>query len=292
MQTLLPTQFPPLLKDIASLPKQLFVLGKTTVLTQPQIAIVGSRNPSPAGIDIAQELGFLLAKAGLVVTSGLAMGVDTAAHQGALAAKQPTVAVLANGLDQIYPRRNKELAAKIVENGAIVSEFPEKTPPKREHFPQRNRIISGLSLGTVVVEAAPRSGSLITARFAIEQNREVFAVPGSLRNPLSLGCHQLIQQGAHLVTDAQDIVHTLNSLGCWQSPHIGQNLTSPAISLTKKTLEKSQQLLLECVRFEATSIDLISIRSGLPISEVAAKLLKLEITGYINKVGGGYMRVR
>ena len=197
--------YPKLLGEISSLPPILYVSGDIDLLSKPQIAMVGSRNPSSTGLDIAMQFAFELATQNMGVTSGLAIGIDTACHTGALNANGKTIAVLGSGLHYIYPKKNSALAEKIIENGCLVSEWPLHTPPKAEHFPRRNRIISGLSLGTVVIEAALQSGSLITAHYATEQNREVFAVPGSIRNPMSTGCLALIQQGAKCVTSVDDI---------------------------------------------------------------------------------------
>ena len=198
--------YPPLLREIADPPLLLYVIGRREALASPQLAIVGSRNPSPMGRENAQAFAKSLAGAGLAITSGLALGVDGAAHRGALAAGGHTIAVTGTGLDRVYPARHRELAHAIAARGALVSEFPLGTSPRPENFPRRNRLISGLSLGTLVVEAALQSGSLITARLAAEQGREVFAIPGSIHAPQARGCHALIRQGAKLVETAQDIV--------------------------------------------------------------------------------------
>ena len=197
--TLHDARYPELLKQIADPPSILFVQGDVSLLAKWQIALVGSRNPSASGRDTAYEFSRYLAQDGITINSGLAMGIDAASHQGALAAGGKTIAVIGTGLDRVYPAKHRELAHEIASTGAIVSEFALGTSPRAENFPRRNRIISGLSLGTVVVEAAVKSGSLITARMAMEQGREVFAIPGSIHNPLARGCHQLIRQGAKLV---------------------------------------------------------------------------------------------
>lgn len=198
--------YPSLLKAIADPPPVLFVRGDPKILSKPQLALVGSRKPSPSGLRAAAEFAKGLVAAGWAITSGLAAGIDAASHKGALSTGGTTVAVLGSGLDQIYPAQNKGLATQIASRGALVSEFPPHTPPLAMHFPRRNRIISGLCLGVAVVEAALRSGSLITAKLALEQGREVFAVPGSIYNPLSQGCHILIQEGAKLVTGPADVL--------------------------------------------------------------------------------------
>ena len=198
--------YPALLLQAAAFPPVLFVRGNLSVLNEPQLAIVGSRNPTPHGIENARQFAYELANKQWVITSGLAIGIDGAAHEGALMAKGKTIAVAATGLDSIYPARHRVLAEKIIEQGAIVSEFVIGTKPHARHFPRRNRIISGLSKGVIVIEAAVKSGSLITAKYAAEQSREVFALPGSIRNPLSKGCHALIRQGAVLVETVDDIL--------------------------------------------------------------------------------------
>ena len=202
-------RYPAQLKTIPDPPTALFVHGDPDMLSTPQIAMVGSRNPSSGGARTAHDFARHFAACGLAVTSGLAMGIDAACHQGALAANGITIAVTGTGLDRVYPASNRELAHQIVGRGALVSEFPPGTPPRPGHFPRRNRIIAGLSLGTLVVEAALKSGSLITAQQALEQSREVFAIPGSIHNPLARGCHLLIRQGAKLVETANDVLEEL-----------------------------------------------------------------------------------
>ena len=203
-------RYPASLRALERRPIALYVAGDAEILNDPQLAIVGSRNPTPAGRDTAFNFAESLAACGLAITSGLAEGIDSAAHRGALAAQGITLAVLGNGIDSIYPRSNQRLSEEIRFRGALISEFPLGTPPRRENFPQRNRIIAALSMGTLVVEAARRSGSLITARLAGDQNRELFAVPGSIHNPLSRGCHELIRQGAKLTETVADILSELN----------------------------------------------------------------------------------
>ncbi|MDX1518860.1 MAG: DNA-processing protein DprA, partial [Gammaproteobacteria bacterium] len=205
--------YPALLKEIHDPPVLLFINGIPEVLNRPQVSMVGSRRPTAAGKQISRTLAGDLARKNLVITSGLATGIDSMCHTGALDAGGVTVAVLGNGLDQIYPSQNQQLAEAIIDNGVIISEYPVGTRPLKHHFPARNRIISGLSMGTVVIEAAKRSGSLITARFAAEQGREVFAVPGSILNPMSEGCHWLIRQGAKLTEAAKDVTEELTVYG-------------------------------------------------------------------------------
>lgn len=277
-------RFPPRLAEIADPPVALFVNGDPELLSRPQIAIVGSRNPTPGGIELAREFAAALARAGLVVTSGLAIGIDGAAHEGALAAECPTVALTACGPDRIYPARHRTLAARIANNGAVVTAYPSGTPPRREHFPQRNRLISGLSLGTLVVEAVPKSGSLITAYHALEQNREVFAVPGSVRSPLSRGCHALIKQGAKLVEDVEDILCEL--------PGFGGGLGLPAPGSGHGQAAATHPLFAH-LGYDPVTRDELVRRSGRPAAEIASWLTELEIEGRIRTAPGGrFLRVR
>jgi len=207
--TLTDADYPSHLREIPDPPPLLFVRGDPAILAYPQIAMVGSRNPTPMGREIASAFAKELAEMGFVITSGLAIGIDGAAHRGTLSVGGPTIAVVGTGLDRIYPARHRELGLEIIKTGACVSEFFLGTPPLAVNFPQRNRIISGLSLGVLVVEATTRSGSLITARLAGEQGREVFAIPGSIHNPLARGCHMLLRQGAKLVESASDVIEEL-----------------------------------------------------------------------------------
>lgn len=278
--------YPPLLQQISAPPALLFVEGNIELLHGLQLAVVGSRNPSPSGADNARQFASYLAAGGLTIVSGLALGIDTAAHSGALAANGKTIAVLGSGLDQVYPHSNLTLAEKIIANGALVSEYPPDTAPQAKYFPQRNRIICGLSLGVLVVEATLRSGSLITARLAAEQGREVFAIPGSIHNPLARGCHYLIRQGAKLVETAQDIVEELGALGNFVAQ---QSPSSTSTSSVK--LNTQQQQLLEFIGFEPTSIDQLMNRSGLSAQTIAALALTLELEGKICSVPGGYTRL-
>lgn len=281
--TLSDPRYPSRLKEIHDPPDFLFLRGDPEILNQPQIAVVGSRNPTPVGCEIAAEIAGQLTQRGFCITSGLALGIDAAAHRGALTAKGKTIAVLGCGLDRIYPHRHRQLATDITQSGALLSEFSPGTPPLAPHFPQRNRIISGLSLGTLVVEATPQSGSLITARQAVTQNREVFAIPGSIRNPLSRGCHQLIQQGAKLVESVDDIIA---ELGEWTRG----NTVKPVQQALLPPLDPDQRNLIECIGSELTSMDQLVSRSQWPIQKVAAILLELELLGSIVAVPGGYIR--
>jgi len=255
------------------------------LLNQPQIAIVGSRNPSPQGVQTAQQFATTLAQYGFVITSGLALGIDAAAHQGALAASGRTIAVAGTGLDRVYPARHKQLATDILQHGTIISEFPPGTAAKANHFPRRNRIISGLCLGLLVVEAAKQSGSLITARLALEQNREVFAIPGSIHNPLARGCNALIRQGAKLVETTDDIFEELGQYN--------QQPTNKPAENFKTTLDPEQENLLNLVQFSPTTIDYLIEETGLSIEIISSILLVLELEGYIaSQPGSSYIRLK
>jgi DNA processing protein len=279
--------YPMLLKELNDAPLLLFVQGAPETLAQPQLAIVGSRNPTATGRETAQQFAACLAQAGLTITSGLALGIDAASHQGALTAAAKTIAVTGCGLNYIYPNSHRALAEKIIASGAIVSEFPPDTPPTAKNFPRRNRIISGLSLGVLVVEAALKSGSLITARLAAEQNREVFAIPGSIHNPLARGCHLLIQQGAKLVEKAEDILIELGALYTASTSNLEQKISKNGVNL-----DQLQTSVLSQIGYEATSLDTIIMRSGLTASEVSSMLLVLELHDYVQTVSGGYTLAR
>ncbi|MFZ0219447.1 MAG: DNA-processing protein DprA [Candidatus Aquirickettsiella sp.] len=321
--------YPPLLGEISSPPLILFMMGELSTLQQKNLAIVGARHPTHTGLEIASQLANELSEQKFAIISGLAKGIDGAAHQGVLLNKGKTVAVLGNGLEHIYPACHQTLAMDILEKGgALISEFFPYTPPKAEFFPRRNRIISGMSLGVIVVEATLRSGSLITARYALEQGREVFAVPGSIRNPLSQGCHGLLKEGATLVESYEDIIQGLSFFpdkrNNWNeivttksyktidyvvkkgvkstlSPSSGNELSlilGPEVQkitpgLQKKDLSRldSQDIkLVECLGFEMTSIDILLTRTGLTIDKLLARLLTLQLQGYIDVVPGGYVR--
>ncbi len=271
--------YPQLLREIGSPPPVLYVNGHCEHLSDPQLAMVGSRSPSAGGRESAYEFAHQLATAGLGITSGLALGVDGASHEGALAASGLTIAVAATGMDRIYPAKHRDLAYKIIENGAIISEFPIGTQPKPDNFPRRNRIISGLSLGTLVVEAARKSGSLITARYAVEQAREVFAIPGSIHNPMTKGCHQLIREGAKLVETAEDVLVELTTALDFTllTPSPADAVSSP----TNAALDDDYLRLLEALGYDPTSIDVIVERSGLTAEAVSSMLLILELKGLV-----------
>lgn len=284
--TLAAPDYPARLREIPDPPPLLFVHGAAGCLDALQLAIVGSRNPTPGGRDTARAFAEHLAGAGLTITSGLALGIDTACHEGALAAGGCTIAVMGTGLDRVYPARNRDLAHAIAAaGGALVTEFPLGTPPQPENFPRRNRIISGLSLGTLVVEAALRSGSLTTARHAVEQGREVFAIPGSIHNPLARGCHALIRQGAKLVETAEDILEEL------RYEVVDRTARRPGPAPEPGTLSAEHIQLIDYMGFDEVSVDQIAARSGLTAAAVSSMLLILELEGrVISRAGGRYVR--
>ncbi len=277
--------YPDLLRELNDAPALLFVIGNVSVLNSPQIAMVGSRNPTHIGAETAHEFGRFIGSSGITVTSGLALGIDTKSHQGAMDGGGETIAVLGTGPDRIYPASNHRLAHQIVDGGgAIVSDYMPGTPPLAPNFPRRNRIISGMSLGTLVVEAAVKSGSLITARLASEQGREVYAIPGSIHNPLARGCHKLIRQGAKLVESGADILEEL-------APQLLQRLNeqpSESTATDDSILDAEYRELIKCIGDEATPVDLIIERSGLTASVVSSMLLMLELQGYVTMSTGGY----
>ena len=280
--------YPPQLAAISAPPPILYVTGNPDLLLKPQLAIVGSRNPTPGGRELAGEFAAFAAGAGLGVTSGLALGIDAAAHSGALDAGGPTVAVMATGPDRIYPKRHRDLAKRIAEQGALVTEFAPGTPPLPEHFPRRNRIISGLSHGTLVVEATPKSGSLITAGYAADQGREVMAVPGSVRSPLSRGCHALIRDGASLIEQPSDILATLDAPLALEFEPGGARTAERAAEP-----DGEYDLLLEALGFNPVTADTIAARTGLTSQAVSSMLLMLELKGEIEALPGGrYARRR
>ncbi len=274
--------YPPDLLQMADPPVLLYVLGSVQALHHPRrLAIVGSRNPTPQGEINARQFAQALGQAGVCVVSGLALGVDGAAHDGAMLAGAPTVAVVGTGLDRVYPKRHLALAHRIGAQGALVSEYPLGTPPLAAHFPQRNRIIAGLSQGTLVVEAAVQSGSLITARLAVEQGREVFAIPGSIHAPQSRGCHALIRQGAKLVESAQDILEDLH----FADPSAPDERARPDHSQGA-----SEDSLLRAMGHDPVSLDALQARTGLDTAHLQARLLELELAGDVARLPGGLLQ--
>lgn len=310
-------RYPQTLTAFSSAPPLLFVLGDPDLLNDPQIAMVGSRHPTAGGKENATAFSSHLAGNGLCITSGLALGIDAHSHEGALDANGSTIAVVGTGLDIVYPARNRALAERIAAHGAIISEFPIGVKPQAQHFPRRNRIISGMSVGTLVVEAALRSGSLVTAKHAMEQGREVFAIPGSIHNPMARGCHQLIRQGAKLVETANDILEEI-------APHLHSYLQDNTPSLEHATqqvapqstpqttaqktpqqshkpadklgdlppLSTDDQRIIDALGHDPVPIDQIVLHTGLTAEAVSSMLLMLELQGYVAACGGGhYMRV-
>lgn len=291
------SRYPPRLAELPDAPLVLYIRGNPEVLKDPQIAIVGSRNPTPGARETAVEFARHLAACGLTITSGLAIGIDGAAHTGALEGGR-TLAVMGTGPDRIYPAAHRQLARLIVAQGALVTEFPPGVGPLPEHFPRRNRLIAALSLGTLVVEAALRSGSLITARLAAEQGREVFAIPGSIHNPLARGCHALIRQGAKLVEKADDILEELapqleGYLRPEQTLPSHQEATKPGPPRGSGLgLDPDYRLLLDAMGQDPVAPDLLIQRTGLPAKDVSSMLLMLELEGWISPCPGGrYCRV-
>jgi DNA processing protein len=274
-----------LLREIPDPPVLLYCSGNRELLTTPQIAIVGSRSCTPGGAQTAYKFAAALAQSGVTVTSGMALGIDTEAHRGALSTTGRTIAVTGTGLDRIYPSSNKNLAYDIHQHGLLISEFALGSGPAGFHFPRRNRIISGLSVGTLVVEATIRSGSLITAQQALEQGREVFAIPGSINNPHARGCHHLIRQGAKLVDQVTDIIEEISSL-------FGYLDIKNRVEITKtetSTLDQPEQNLLDAIGYEAVNIDQLVERSGLTIEQLSSMLLALELNDHIQSLPGGFV---
>ena len=281
--------YPDLLQRIPDPPTLLYMVGNNEALHMPALSIVGSRNPTRGGKENAYEFAKHLGQCGFCIVSGLAQGIDTSAHLGALDAGALTVAVLGHGIDRVYPSANRDLAHRISQNGALVSEYPLGSPPRREHFPQRNRLISGLSLGTLVVEAARRSGSLITARLAGEQGREVFSIPGSIHSPQSRGCHQLIRQGAKLVESADDIVSELGAI----AGHLMQNETDENNDESISAGDDADyKILLNSLSYDPASADELAEHSGLTIDHVSSMLLILELEEKIEALAGGRYSLR
>jgi DNA processing protein len=279
--------YPPLLLAAPGAPAALYVLGSVEALSTPQLAMVGSRSATAAGRATARDFAAFFARAGLTISSGLASGIDAASHEGALAGGGLTVAVCGTGLDRVYPPEHHALAQRIAAHGALLSELPPGTAPLRENFPRRNRLIAALSLGTLVVEAARKSGSLITARYAADYGREVFAIPGSIHSPLSRGAHGLIKDGAHLVEDAADV---LSQLRIPQPPPAVamQSASAPALP----ELDKEYEMLLDALGFEPATMDVLVARTELPGESVASMLLILELQGRVaTSPGGRYSRV-
>lgn len=292
--------FPPQLETIPQPPAALFVAGDASLLLRPQLAIVGARSASTAGKTNARAFARHLALAGFVITSGLADGIDGQAHEAALDAGQPTIAVIGTGPDLVYPRKHRDLSARVVAEGALVSEFPPGTAARADHFPRRNRIIAGLSLGTVVIEAGLQSGSLITARLAGEQGREVFAVPGSIHNPLARGCHRLIRDGARLVESASEIAETLVPAARALGAELALRLEQAPVASAGRARSASggwrddpdYRRLLDVLGHDPMALDELAARTGQGVSELSSMLLMLELEGCVEGLPGGrYQRL-
>jgi len=286
--------YPALLRDIPNAPAALLVEGDPALLWTAQIAIVGSRSATASGLANARSFARAFALAGNVVTSGLAEGIDGAAHAATLDAGGATIAVLGTGPDTIYPRQHRELAQRIVARGALVSEFAPGTAGKPENFPRRNRIIAGLSLGTLVIEAGLNSGSLITARLAAEQGREVFALPGSIHSPLARGCHKLIREGATLVETAEEVTDQVRAIGARLVDHLRRRLAQDAATpmalsaaATASARDPDYMRLLACIDHEPAALDQLAARSGLGIAALSSMLLVLELEGVVVAANGG-----
>jgi len=280
--------YPARLRELPNPPSALFLHGDPDLLRLPQLAIVGSRNPSTGGRRNAHDFAAHLASAGLVIGSGLATGIDAAAHQGALDVDGLTMAVTGTGLDRVYPAKNRSLAHEIAMSGLLVSEFPIGTPPLPANFPRRNRILAGLSLGTLVVEAALKSGSLITARLATESGREVFAIPGSIHNPLARGCHALIRDGAKLVETGAHVLEELAPL--LSDAGFITREPAPASSQTPgrdEPMDAQHRELLDAMGFDPVTTDELVKRTGFPAAEVSSILLLLELQGHVSSGAGG-----
>jgi DNA processing protein len=292
--TLAEPDYPAQLLNIQDPPPLLYFKGNRDLLTKPALAIVGSRNATPQGLSNAEAFAESASNAGFCVISGMALGIDAAAHTGGLRGSAASMAVVGTGLDIVYPAKNHQLAHKLAKNGALISELPLGTPAIGRNFPRRNRIISGMSQGCLVVEAALRSGSLITAKQALEQGREVMAIPGSIHSPLSKGCHLLIKEGAKLVENIQDILDELN----YPASHRRQKKNDVRENATGKTVQAQIQQcsavfpsdegerLLECLGHDVIDIDTLCVRSGLTVESVSAMLLTLELNGYVSCLPG------
>ncbi len=289
--------YPPLLRQSPAPPLALFVDGDPSALWHPAIAVVGSRSPSPGGRDHARRFAHALAGAGMAVASGLAAGIDAAAHEAALASPHGlTLAVVGTGLDQVYPRHHAGLHRRIAARGAVVSEHPPGTGARPGHFPARNRILAGLSLGTLVIEAAERSGALITARLAAEAGREIFAVPGSIHNPMARGCHRLIRDGATLVTHADDILEGVANMAGELAQALQNRLSTPTSAAPETPRpapalpDPDYQRLWNALGFDPTGMDLLIERTGLTAASLSSMLLVMELEGRVSSEHGRYTR--
>ena len=289
-------RYPELLLRSADPPLLLFTLGRVELLSAPGIAIVGSRSATPQGMDNARAFGRFLSGRGLTIVSGLAMGIDGAAHEGGLAGPGSTIAFVGTGLDRVYPARHDKLARRIAEQGLVCSEYPLGADAQHRHFPQRNRLIAGVTLGTLVVEAAIESGSLITARMALECGREVFAIPGSIHSPQSRGCHRLIQEGAKLVETGDDVLRELRLPS--DGAQASARLSAPTPSLFATADDAEAQApgpdgaIIAALGHDPVAFDVLAARTGLPSERLSARLLELELSGQVQRLPGGLLQRR
>lgn len=281
--TLADADYPQSLLNSDDPPVLLYAKGNAATLNRPMLAVVGSRNATAQGLRDAEAFSRVLGEAGLTIVSGLALGIDAAAHRGGLATAASTVGVIGTGADRLYPARNEDLARRITESGVVISEFPLGTPALAANFPRRNRIIAGLGMGCLVVEAATRSGSLITARLAAEAGREVFSIPGSIHSPLSRGCHQLIRQGAKLVESAQDILEELR----WESPQILVKAVTTKTAATRTSSTDREEQVLAMLGDTPCNVDMLAARCGLTPADLLAMLLPMELVGRVAQLPGG-----
>jgi DNA processing protein len=288
--TLADTDYPASLLNIADPPMLLYVKGRRELLSMPVLAVVGSRNATTQGVVNAEKFSEILSQAGLTIVSGMALGIDTAAHQGGLSGAGSTIAVIGTGADIVYPARNRSLAHQIAERGCIVSEYPLGMPAIASNFPRRNRIISGLARGVLVIEAAAQSGSLITARMAAEQGREVFAIPGSIHSPLAKGCHLLIRQGAKLVESAHDVLEELPSFLVTGSKPVASSASIALAPASAESCEHHDERLLAAIGFDPIDPDTLQLRCGLDAAALNAQLLILELNGVVERLSGGSYR--
>ncbi len=284
--------YPPLLKKSDSPPPLLYITGNPNILLQPQLAVVGSRNATTLGLKNTYSFCSSLAANGLTITSGMALGVDGMAHKAAVDVQGTTIAVMGNGLDTVYPAKHRDLAHLIAQNGALVSEFSIGTKPHHYNFPRRNRIICGLSLGTLVIEAGLQSGTLITARQTMENNRPVMAIPGSIHSPLAKGCHFLIKQGAKLIESAHEIIEELTPLAQSLTEDLSGKIKAIDAKENQAEQEHEHQNILDAIGYEATSINQIIEKTGLEIADLSSVLLILELEDKIQTLAGAhYIRV-
>ena len=292
-------RFPPLLKELPDCPQLIYLAGQINTFTEGSISIVGTRKPSAGAVQFTEHLAAELAEAGLLITSGMASGIDAAAHRGSLNGGGKTAAVWAAGLDVVYPKENLSLAQSIIKNGCVITEMPLGTASKPIYFPRRNRLVSGISLGVIVVQAALPSGSLITANYAAEQNREVFAVPGSIHNPLSAGCHQLIKEGAILIESAEDVLTSIKALQLAQGLEAAESECDKEVEVVNSKqaeaellagLSAEMRVVVDAIGYDPAPYELIDARVGTGVENLSATLVDLELQGIVTVVGGLYSR--